>query len=64
MAYAEGVNKGGDMGETSLYGWLTYWLYEAKDMGGGEVCEVTDEHGNKYNFKKRKEVIKFLENNF
>lgn len=47
---------------TDLKDWLTYWLYEVPCMDG--KVEVKDGDGRKYNFKKEKDVIKFLDNNY
>jgi len=52
-AYLEGL----DLGDKEVEDWLTYWLYEVPTMES--EATVTDKK-TEYDFKKEKDVIKFL----
>jgi len=48
--------------DASLEDWLSYILYEVPMLKG--TADVSDEKKRKYDFKKRNDIIKFLENNY
>jgi hypothetical protein len=41
--------------------WLEYYLYEASRM---KVAEVKDQFGDRYDFCKKSDVVKFFNNNY
>jgi len=49
-------------GNKNIEDWLYYYFYEAPIMMG--TASVTTPDGKKYNFKKRTEFIRFLNENY
>jgi hypothetical protein len=58
QAYIDGVSNG----NAELKDWLEYYAYEIPL--GKSPMTVTGNDGTKYDFKKDKDVVAFLENNF
>ena len=57
--FIEGIDEGR---KTAISDWLSYIIYEVPSMK--DTCEVKDEKGIKYDFKKDKDIIKFFKNNY
>ena len=61
QAYLDGLDNESELPE--LYEWVSYIIYEV-DGFDQEIVQIRDDKERKYNFKKREDVIKFLENNY
>jgi len=58
-AFIEGIDEGKKL---DISDWLSYIIYEVPSMK--DTCEVKDGNKIKYDFKKDKDIIRFLKNNY